>query len=874
MLAIPDWLCGAMAVALLLWIAGIAALGVALAIRAAGILGPAEARFPLVTPQMAVAATLVCLACLLAALVTRRLLPPATFPVTFITGTLTLVLAAISSGTVGALLVTLAIVVLAGLVGDTVLARLPLPTHTPVVRLPLAFALGFGLLGGLDFVLAAIGQLTAPAVLAGGALLVALAITGGRAGMRSALSRLRYWRPETPTWCETVVVGVGVGLVAFSLLSAFVPENVSDALANHLPIAREVWQSGGAPVFTGMSTSRDPIQGHLLFAVAWGFGGMTAVKLLNAAAGISAILGVAGIGWMVGGRPAAVMGAAIFATMPLTLWLMGHTFPELFTVLFATAAALGLLLWQRDGARVWLVWAGLLAGCGVAAKTTTALLGVALAAAIFLVGRGPWRWRERVQTTLLFALGAAVTVAPWILRTYLLTGSLSPDLERMTGIVLGRVPGLAGSVPPSDTGTALAGQPALGTANWLRDMVLGLWTLTFHAEEQRFPVVGEGEIGIALLMLLPLVIFAPRTRAVALLVIAAAVSYVGWAFTPHQIARHLLPTLAILAALAGIGVASVAMAAPGASWLRRALAAAAPLALLLGLFVIPFFILPNNGLPSGRPRIPVEVILGQESAQAYVARQIPAAAAIAATNALPPETLVAYTGGPWGGAQIYTEARLVYFAFRPLAELGTDAAEVLATLERQGISYLIWYREATSREDERSTLLSTAFLRDHTRILAGDRNGYLFEILPADNLTWGESDPPNLLADPELETAGQASGSWTASGAVAPARNGITLPAGGSLAQRVVADAGRPYLLEVAGSCDGRGDPLRLSLRWLDAQGSGLGVTEESVNLTNRGSEQFLWRRAPADTAAVVAEVVVAPGAACDLASASLFALS
>ena len=863
-----------MAAALLLWLALIAALGVALTSRAVGILGPAEARFLLVTSQMASVATLLFLACLLAALITRRFHPRATLAVTIIIGVLALVLAAIGSGTLGALLVALAMLATAWLVGDVILARLPLPGDMPVVRQPLAVALGLGILGALGFLLAALGQLSTPLVLGGTALLLTLLFVGDQARWRAALARRRTWRPETLTWFETVTLGLGVGLVAFSLLSAFVPENVSDALANHLPIAREIWQSGGAPVFAGMSTSRDPIQGHLLFAVAWGFGGMTAVKALNGAVGVAAAVGVGGVGWLVGGRIAAVVGAAIFATTPLTLWLMGHAFPDLFPVLYAMAAILCLLLWQRDGARLWLVCAGLLAGFGVATKTIAALIVVALAVAIFVVGRGSWRWRERVGTVLLFALGATLVIAPWLLRTYRLTGSLSPDLERMTGSILSKLPGLGISGSPVDTSDAAADQFNSGAGAWLGVLLQGPWNLTFHAEEQRFPVVGEGEIGISLLMLLPLALFAPRTRAVALLAIAAVVSYVGWSLTPHQIARHLLPTLAIVAALAGIGVASVLAPTAVASRPRRALAVVAPIGVLLGLLVTPFFVLPNNGLPSGRPRIPIEVVTGQESAEAYVARQIPAAAAIIATNALPPDTPIGYAGGPWGGAQIYTEARLNYFGFRPLDELGTSAAQVLANLERQGISYLIWYREATTREDERSILLSTEFLRDHTRIVAGDRNGYLFAILPADDLVWGEPDALNVLADSRLETAGQASGPWVTTGTVGPRGDGLPMSAGSSLAQRVAADGDRPYLLEVSGSCSGRGEPLQLGLRWLDAQGAELRVDGEAVNLGNQRGEQFLWRQAPVGTAAVAAELTVAPGASCDLTAASLFALS
>ena len=57
---------------------------------------------------------------------------------------------------------------------------------------------------------------------------------------------MRTWRPLPLSWLETVLVGLTVGLVAYAVLAAFTPEVHSDAVRQHLPLAREIWQTGAA----------------------------------------------------------------------------------------------------------------------------------------------------------------------------------------------------------------------------------------------------------------------------------------------------------------------------------------------------------------------------------------------------------------------------------------------------------------------------------------------------------------------------------------------------------------------------------------------------------------------------------------------------
>src|SRR5829696_5715398 len=180
-----------------------------------------------------------------------------------------------------------------------------------------------------------------------------------------------------------------------------------------------------------MWTSRLPVEAHLLYAAAFGVGDMTAAKLVHTLVGLLAILGVAALAWLGAGgqvgerggapRLAAICAAAIFATMPLVLWELGTAYIDLFPVLFAVGCVLGVLLWQRDGALSWLLVAGALAGFGLAAKLTMGLVILAVVAALALVGRGAWQWRDRLVSLVAFGLGGLVFL-PWIIRNYTIAG--------------------------------------------------------------------------------------------------------------------------------------------------------------------------------------------------------------------------------------------------------------------------------------------------------------------------------------------------------------------------------------------------------------------------------------------------------------------
>ncbi len=864
----PGWskAAGIGAALLMIWVAAIAIRGTVFPLQLFDLPLPFERPRNFATEAMVGMAAVFLVLTLLAAVICRVVVPRLALVAPLVLSCSIVTIVAALTGTLMSLLVVVVLVATAGVVGYAIVQTMVKSQASPLLLGPTCIALGLGIYGlaflGLGAI-SSIGTVTAVATIL---ILTGLAVAIERKHLRETTRQIRIWQATVPTWFETVVFALATGLVTFALLTAFVPEIQTDATREHLPIAREIWQSGTVVAFEPLRVSQDPIQGHLLYAIAFGFGGPAAATLVHTAVGLVAIWGIAAIGMMVSGRTAAIASAAIFATMPIVLWELGHAFLDLFPVLFAATAACCILHWQRDGNQRWLLLAGALTGFGFAAKVTMAWNTVGLLAGVLMVSRQSGQWRERIVAGIVFALGNIVIV-PWLVRGLVLSGAL-PGVSYVQGFLARVSPDLANAVRPTSptpppfvlesaaqetTQTYLATR---GLGHSLGDLLHAPWAMTFHADQLQFPIIGRGEIGIALLMLLPLALLGPRTRATALLAVSAVTAFLIWFFTPYQLVRHLLPTLGLLSALAGVGVATAiarTMAAP-----QQALSAVVRVGLIVTLVVVPFLL-----LPSSRAIFPTDYVLGRESAAAYLARAVPSAHVLQASSELiPPDTPVAYIGGVWEGPQLYSEARLFYVV---PSLLGDTPDAIVSNLDLLDLRYLIWNRRDATDEDWRAPALSSPFLEEHARILAGGDDAYLFQIVPEGVEPWGSHSPGDLLQDPEFASIRKGNGPWIATERVTAKGGQVTLRRRATLSQEVEVQGGTPYLLSVHGACADAGDQLSLGMQWFSSDNAEIAADNERVLPGTEPNDQFIWREAPDAASRVIVSVAATGSASCDV---------
>ena len=832
-------LSNAYVVATIVWVCVGIGLAVALVVRILGYPALGEGVENFVTYSSPAGAAFIIGATTLVGIVAKLFRPQSVLAAVLAAGLLLILAATISTGRIGALLAAFAVMAMATLLGRCCLSFLSLPA-LGLSRLVISCATGLGLFGLVGFVLGYAGALNTVSVAA-----CAVGILGAswflwqREGKHSILRDFR-WDIAEFTWLETVLAGVVAGLVVFASLSALAPEVMFDPFRQHLPIAETIWQSQSLRVIPYFGVSRDPVLGHLLFAIAIGRGDVNAAILLNMMIGIGCLAALAATTYQVAGRSAAVVGLAAYATMPLALWEMGHAYTDLFPVFFSLVSLHCALLWQRDGRSGWLVLAGLAAASGFAAKLTAVWVLIPLALGIFIIGRRPWNLRERIVASLWFSAGALAAL-PWFVRTLFVFGGLPAKLALFIESALTSIPGVHVAIQQQvESGfNPIVGEVGIGHA--VLDVVRVPFLIAFASDKYPDQAISSGDLGIILPLLIPFVLLIPRTRSSLLIALSVGVSYAGWWLSPLQATRHLLPTLAFLAILVGAGVASSVQLGESR---RNALTRSARVALGVGVILAPLL------LVSGRmSQVPIDVIVGRVSAEEYVDREIPAASELArASEMFPPHAPLLYIG-KWGGAQLYTTARLVNAGQLTQESLdeqfGQDEDDILRTLEGLGVSAFIWDRPTTKPEDATSSLLSLAFLSQHTRVIASSNDYMLFSIVPNGSDYWIVDPATTLVRDPEFETIKTKKSVWESGSRVAQSGGVIAPRRDDIIHQQIDVTGGTSYVMVASTSCPDYWSRTTLALRWLDVDGQEISRDSQVVFAGSTLNDQFIYATAP-----------------------------
>ena len=190
------------------------------------------------------------------------------------------------------------------------------------------------------------------------------------------------------------------------------------ALAKNIAAGKGVAFDGGAA--TGF---RVPLYPMFLAAVTFGHQAFLPVLLAQSLIGAGTVLCAALIARELFGSTAAIIAAALTAIYPY--YVMHDTALQetsLYTFLMALAVLL-LLHVRRRGSVLTAAGAGL--ALGAAVLTRANLAPFALLAPLWLALAGGVLWRRRLWVAVVCAGVAIFTVAPWLIRAYQLTGSVT-----------------------------------------------------------------------------------------------------------------------------------------------------------------------------------------------------------------------------------------------------------------------------------------------------------------------------------------------------------------------------------------------------------------------------------------------------------------
>jgi len=449
---------------------------------------------------------------------------------------------------------TVAILAAATGAGLWAVRGLRLHDEPPVCQVVLAAGLG---LGGLSLAMLALGSagvlgrgiwwvLLAAMITAG--LVRAIAITrradphGTNDPEDQVRRRTEYW-----TWL------LAVPFAALSLAAAACPPgylwpsegNGYDVLEYHFAAPKEYLAAGRIEFLPHNLYASQPLNAEMLYLLAFvlrggAAAGIYSAQLLNV--GLAALTVAAA--WLAGrqfGPRSGLLAALAVATCPFVTFLCGVAYAEN-GLMAATGLALACLLraiHPRNATGRWTLACGLFAGLAAGFKYSALALGaLPLALAI------PTLVRPRRRAAAIFALGAAVTFAPWAARNRLQTGNPVFPLARP---VFGEQAGVwcdeaaerwqrGHAPPPSERPPA-----ARAAAAWTRIFANPMYGPFL------FVLAGLGAVAAW-----------RRDRRVVLLLLAlAAWTALAWAAASHLVDRFALPIVAPLAVLCGAAATAV-----------------------------------------------------------------------------------------------------------------------------------------------------------------------------------------------------------------------------------------------------------------------------------------------------------------------------
>lgn len=399
----------------------------------------------------------------------------------------------------------------------------------PLVDLLTRFAVGSAAIALVLFVSGRAGVFERGAILA---LTVVLAVVGAWRAARLPVPRPPRGR-VTAVLLSLVAVALAVDVVAASA-----PPTSADALKYHLALP-ELWLDTGAITDAFWRwESFSPFGVEMLFAQGLALGGGEVAAILHAAFGVLAAAAVYALArdLGVGSAVAGAAGAALFVLQGLVTWEATSSFVELGLVFYGTLAAVHVLRFARTRDVAPAVVAGAVAGAGAG----TRYLGLAVAGLVL----APLAVLAPRRAFLLAGAAAALVAAPWYVKNLIVTGN--PVYPVFFG---------------GDLWTAVSEQELAAVdaryghgSSPLRLAILPV-DLLLHGE--RFD---RGEyVGTGIFLLAALAVVVARSRALVAAAGGAAVYLVLWWELSPQ-ARFLLPALAVLAAVGGVGAAA---------WLQR-----------------------------------------------------------------------------------------------------------------------------------------------------------------------------------------------------------------------------------------------------------------------------------------------------------------
>ena len=419
-----------------------------------------------------------------------------------------------------------------------------------------------------------------------------------------------------------------IALVTMALILALAPPIKTDALVYHLAIPKAYLEHHGIINLPNSMYSFFPLLFEMVFLFAMTFG----VESLPALCGLGmAFLMLMGLGFYfrlyLSSRLAWFVPVLFFST---------PTFFEISASAYIDLALAGFMFftfyawdrWRETRLPFWFFYMALFAGAAWATKLTGLILLPLVVLGIALEGKKNNNPARVLKHIVIFSGIVFLFMAPWWVRNYLYSGN--PFLPLLMQFL--------GGEDRANWDFTRAMQfndyvKLFGMGRGLTDLLLLPYNLTFHAQPHTLKF--DGQIGIVFFMLIPAmiaVLWKPRPPSWMALSVCFAV-LIGFWFVYFQYVRFLAPAFTVLTLLCVAGLEKVTRSPHGflPRWLSQALLGVVAGGVLFNLYLI---------WDVWHVKAPTNYVIGKETRDEYLARNVHRYPIYQAMNQLAPESKV------------------------------------------------------------------------------------------------------------------------------------------------------------------------------------------------------------------------------------------
>jgi hypothetical protein len=647
---------------------------------------------------------------------------------------------------------------------------------------------------------------------------------------------------------------IGIFLGTGTLIWALSPSIRYDAMVYHLAAPEAYLQFEKIiPLPMNFQTYQSHVS-QMVNVLALGLFGQPLPGLLHMAVGVATVFLTYRIGQRLGGKVTGIIGAFLFASLPLIGFEAGTAFNDLYVALFLTAGVVALLEWQDNQRLFWLAASGVLAGLALSVKMSVVMGVFSLGLALMILSYRRYRLaRQFWICVLIFLFTAGIVFLPWAIRDYLWTGDPLFPL-------------LAAYFPASESQNwELMPEEPPFPQNFMLQMLRLPWDLTFNTG--LYYHGGQvGALGVVPMMALPWLYLSPvsypkNRRMGYLLLLGATVLAIVLYLTFTWQARTMLFTYPFLAILAALNLNAMwKMLEPDSQQLSVRLG----LVIVLAVYI---FATRVNFISRGweiEERIPYRVALGLVSTEEYLSKSLPVYSSFKYLDSIASDEKVLSIGSKFN---MYTHNEIwgdPVTAGYPMYILDyeIDPGVVFDMLRQEGYENLLvdWAYVRTAKIME-LPILSSAFLKTYTEIKYSWANFAVYSLSAAGDVVT-EPRFTNLLDDPGFEMlgAGVNDAAWQTILANQENVSYSTLAHTGNYALRADGDfsiqqpvqpvkGGEIYSLSHWTVAEEPGQIARLQINWMDANGQFLDASILLVDVDLNWRQNGMAVTAPMEAA-------------------------